>query len=65
MLDQRLARVTALAQELWGNDVDARAFMTTPHPMLHDKPPAERAVTELGAREVEQILHALAFGLPV
>jgi putative toxin-antitoxin system antitoxin component (TIGR02293 family) len=61
---ERLARVTALAQEVWGDDADARAFMTTPHPMLGGKTPAEHTVTDLGAREVEHILHALAFGLP-
>jgi putative toxin-antitoxin system antitoxin component (TIGR02293 family) len=61
---ERLARVTALAQEVWGDDADARAFMTTPHPMLGGKTPAEHTVTDLGAREVEGILHALAFGLP-
>ncbi len=65
MLDQRLARVTALARDVWGNDIDAHAFMTTPHPMLGGNRPAEHAVTDPGAREVEQILHALALGLPV
>ena len=61
---ERLARITALAQEVWGEE-DARAFMTAPHPMLGGRTPAEHIVTDLGAREVEQILHALAFGLPV
>src|SRR5262245_35273881 len=52
---ERLARVTALAREIWGDDADVRAFMTTPHSMLDGKSPAEHTVTDLGAREVEQI----------
>ncbi len=62
---ERLARVTALAQDVWGSAADARAFMTTPHPMLDGDTPAEHSVTDLGAREVEAILRALALGLPV
>jgi putative toxin-antitoxin system antitoxin component (TIGR02293 family) len=62
---ERLARITALAQDVWENAADARAFMTTPHPMLEGDTPAEHTVTDLGAREVEDILRALTFGLPV
>jgi len=62
---ERLARITALAQEVWGDEADARDFMTTPHPMLEGKTPAEMTLTDLGAREVEHILRAIAFGLPV
>ena len=61
---ERLARITALAQEIWG-DQDAREFLTTPHPMLGGNTPAEHIVTDLGAREVEDILYAIAFGNPV
>jgi putative toxin-antitoxin system antitoxin component (TIGR02293 family) len=38
---ERLARMTAVAQFVWGDDADAREFMTTPHPMLDGKTPAE------------------------
>lgn len=62
---ERLARLTALAEAVWGDEADARSFMTSPHPMLDGKAPAEMAVTDLGAREVETILKAIAFGLPV
>jgi putative toxin-antitoxin system antitoxin component (TIGR02293 family) len=62
---ERLARITAVAQFVWGEEDDAREFMTAPHPMLDGKTPAEMAVTDLGARQVEEILASLAFGLPV
>jgi len=62
---ERLARTTALAQDVWGDDDDARAFMTTPHAMLDGRTPAEMAVTDLGAREVEGILWSIAHGSPI
>jgi putative toxin-antitoxin system antitoxin component (TIGR02293 family) len=62
---ERLARITALAQEVWGEEKDAREFLTAPHPMLEGDTPAEHTVTDLGAREVEDILYAIAFGNPV
>jgi putative toxin-antitoxin system antitoxin component (TIGR02293 family) len=62
---ERLARITALAQFVWDDETDVREFMTTPHPMLDGKTPAEMAVTDLGARQVEDILSSLIFGLPV
>jgi putative toxin-antitoxin system antitoxin component (TIGR02293 family) len=62
---ERLARVAALARDVWGDAEDARHFMMTPHPMLDGNTPAEHTLTDLGAREVEEILRAIAFGLPV
>ena len=62
---ERLARITALAQFVWGDDADAREFMTTPHAMLDGNTPAEMALTDLGGRQVEGILASLTFGLPV
>jgi len=62
---ERLARVAALAQDVWGDAADARRFMMTPHPMLGGNTPAEHTVTDLGAREIEDILRSIAFGLPV
>jgi uncharacterized protein (DUF2384 family) len=57
--------VTALAQDVWCDAADARHFMMTPHPMLGGNTPAEHSLTDLGAREVEGILHSIAFGLCV
>lgn len=58
---ERLARVYALALEVW-EDVDAvREFLTTPHPMLDDRIPFEVCLSELGARRVEEILGRILF----
>ena len=62
---ERLARITAFAQFVWDDEADVREFMTTPHPMLDGKTPAEMAATDLGARQVEDILSSLTYGLPV
>ena len=61
---ERLARVVAGAEEVWGNQEDAREWLRRPHPELGDKTPVERAMTELGAREVEELLNKMFYGLP-
>lgn len=61
---ERMARIAAMAFEIWGEE-DGRAFLAAPHPMLGGETPLEAAATDLGAREVEAILRALEFGLPV
>ena len=60
---ERLARVVALAQQALGNDDDARAWLTEPHPMLGAMP-IEVAATDLGARQVERLLHDIEHDLP-
>jgi putative toxin-antitoxin system antitoxin component (TIGR02293 family) len=60
-----LARVAALAQDVWDDAADAHRFLTTPHPMLGGNTPAAHCATAPGAREVERILHSIALGLPV
>jgi len=62
---ERLARVYATALDIWGNEDDARQFLFTPHTLLNQKKPVDMAFTELGARQVEQILEKLRYGLPV
>lgn len=59
---QRVARVFAMAQEVWGNEEDAREFMVKRHLMLDDRSPFEASLSEIGAREVESILGRLLFG---
>lgn len=59
---ERVARVYTIADQVWGDPTDARAFMTTPHPMLDNRTPFEASLTELGARQVEDILGRLLFG---
>ncbi len=59
----RLARVWALAREVWGSDVEARAFLFRPHMMLEGRIPIDVTLgTDLGARLVEEILGRLQYG---
>lgn len=59
---ERLARIYAFALEIWDSEEDAREFMTKKHPMLDDRTPVEACMTELGGKQVEQILGRLMFG---
>ncbi len=60
---ERLARVVALAYEAFGNASEARLWLTEQHPMLGARP-IEVAATDLGARQVERLLHNIAHDLP-
>lgn len=62
---ERLARVYATALDVWGDEDDARQFLFTPHQLLNLKRPIDLAYTELGARQIEQILAKIRYGLPV
>jgi putative toxin-antitoxin system antitoxin component (TIGR02293 family) len=62
---ERLARVVALAERLWEDRDDARAFLNRPHPLLQGETPLNVARTELGARRVERLLHDIEHGLPL
>ncbi len=60
---ERLARLYVHATRALGTEDEARAFMTTPHPMLDNRTPLEAARTDLATRRAEHILHALEYGL--
>ena len=60
---ERLARVVALAQRALGGADEARGWLTDPHPMLGGMP-IEAAATDLGARQVERLLHNIEHDLP-
>ncbi len=60
---ERLARIVALAQRALGGTDEARAWLTEPHPMMGAMP-IEIAATDLGARQVEQVLHNIEYSLP-
>ncbi|MGL5941707.1 MAG: antitoxin Xre/MbcA/ParS toxin-binding domain-containing protein [Waterburya sp.] len=60
---ERIARIFSFAVEVWGDEAKAREFMKKPHPMLEDRTPFETSLNELGARQVEQILGRLMFGI--
>lgn len=62
---ERLARLMALAEEVWENRDSAREFLRTPHPLLGDRPPLDLARTELGARQVEELLQEMEYSLPL
>jgi putative toxin-antitoxin system antitoxin component (TIGR02293 family) len=62
---ERLARVIATAEYVWDDREEARRFLTTPHPELRDRRPLDAALTELGARRVEEMLWSIFHGLPV
>jgi putative toxin-antitoxin system antitoxin component (TIGR02293 family) len=61
---ERLARVTALAQQALGSDAEARAWLGESHPLLGNLKPIEVAATDLGARQVERILLNIEHSLP-
>lgn len=60
---ERLARVCAMARQVWNSEDDAQAFLNAPHPMLQGRTPLEFSLTEEGARRVEKILQKLFFGI--
>ena len=60
---ERLARVIATAEHVWDSVDDARVFLSTGHAMLGGKRPIEVALTELGARRVENLLWSLFHGV--
>ncbi len=62
---ERLARTVAAAEYTWDDAEQARTWMNQPHPELAGETPLAAAVTELGARQVEDLLDKLFYGLPV
>lgn len=62
---ERLVRVISMAEDLWEDPSPARIFLTQAHPELGGASPIELAESELGAREVEELLNRIRFGLPV
>jgi putative toxin-antitoxin system antitoxin component (TIGR02293 family) len=61
---ERVARVFATAVHVLGNDDLARRFMDAPHLELEGRPPIDVVTEELGARQIEDILWGIYFGLP-
>jgi putative toxin-antitoxin system antitoxin component (TIGR02293 family) len=59
----RVARVWALAREVWESDEAAREFLFRPHPMIEDKRPIDAVIqNEFGAEMVMDILGGLKYG---
>ena len=63
----RLARITSLAESLFGDEAKARAWLSTPRALVSGEPPMSPlalAITESGARIVESILLRVEYGMP-
>ena len=61
---ERLARLYALAERVFGGRAYANEFLHKPHSRLDGRAPIECIETELATKQVEQILNAIAYGLP-
>lgn len=60
----RYARLLTQAQEMMeGDQAAASRWLNEPHPLLDDESPLEHAVTELGARDVEDLITRVQFGV--
>jgi putative toxin-antitoxin system antitoxin component (TIGR02293 family) len=58
----RLARIQAVAEDVFGNAANANEWLREPLGILDGKPPLEVARTESGVRVVEQILAKIDWG---
>ncbi|MDE2877014.1 MAG: DUF2384 domain-containing protein [Gemmatimonadota bacterium] len=61
----RVAATVALAVYVWGEEEGAAEFLTLPHPMLGGAVPIELALSEVGVRQVEDMLWGIHYGLPI
>jgi putative toxin-antitoxin system antitoxin component (TIGR02293 family) len=61
---ERLARIVAMAEEVWQDVDEVRRFLTTPHAEMGGRTPLDTAMTELGARQVEEVMARITYGLP-
>ena len=59
----RYQRLFKKAQEVFGDSGSARQWLTQPAPGLGNAKPVEFARTELGAREVENLLGRIEYGV--
>jgi len=61
---ERIARLYALALFAFQDSEVAARFMRHPHPELGDRTPFDTALTEVGGREVEEVIERGLHGLP-
>ena len=61
---ERLARVIVSAEIVWDDRAAAKEWLLTPHPELNGKKPLDAAMSELGARQVEELLDRIYYGIP-
>jgi putative toxin-antitoxin system antitoxin component (TIGR02293 family) len=53
-----------MAEDVWQDADEMRRFLTTPHMELAGRTPLDAVMTELGARQVEEVLARIVYGLP-
>lgn len=61
---ERLARTIALAEFTWGENAAAHRWLNDENVHLNGLTPLQAAETELGARQVEEILFRVMYGIP-
>lgn len=61
---ERLARVIALAEQVWEDEGLAREFLMSAQTRLGGMRPVDMARSELGARQVEDLLWEMEYSLP-
>ncbi|HEU4800648.1 MAG TPA: antitoxin Xre/MbcA/ParS toxin-binding domain-containing protein, partial [Gemmatimonadales bacterium] len=61
---ERLARMTALAEQVWEDEERAREFLVSAQPQLDGERPVDLARSDLGTREVEALLYRIEYALP-
>ena len=62
----RLARLWALAIDVWKSEQAAHRFLAAPHPLLRNRIPRELVIeSDIGARAVENLLGSLKYGTAV
>lgn len=61
---ERLARLYALALSVFEDRDAAKRFLMNPHPELDGRTPFDVALTEIGGREVEEVIERGLHGLP-
>ena len=62
---ERLARIVAMTEHVWREPAAAAQFLTRRHRVLGGRTPLQMATTDLGVRQVEELLAAIEFGLPM
>lgn len=61
---ERLARLTALAEQVWDDPELAHEFLVSHQPQLGGERPVDLIRTDLGTRQVEDLLWSLEYSLP-
>ena len=61
---ERMARVVAMAEDVWQDREQTKRFLTTPHPEIGGRSPLDAALTEVGARQAEEVMTRILYGLP-